>query len=61
MLRFCITQRGHKGWPADRALTFQAGITMPLWPITRVKNFGPGFPTYEEASAYVRKVRPRNP
>jgi hypothetical protein len=46
-MRFCITQRQR---------TFQCGVSMPLWKITRVKQFGPSFSTYEEAAAYRRRA-----
>jgi hypothetical protein len=55
-MRFCITQRGSRNWPADRSLTFQCGVSLPLWRITRVKQFDPTFSTYEAAAAYRRRV-----
>lgn len=49
-LRFCIRQQ---------LKTYQAGITMPLWPITKLKGIGPVFKTFDEAQQYINKIRPR--
>ncbi len=48
-MRFCITQRQR---------TYQAGVSLRLWPITRVKQFGPVFASFDEAQAYINSVRP---
>jgi hypothetical protein len=46
-MRFCITQRG---------TTFRCGVSLDLWPITRVAQFGPTFRSFEQAAAYRRRV-----
>ena len=58
-MRFCITSRSIPGWPTTRGHTFQAGVTMPLWPAYKVKRFGPEFPSYWDAAEWLRTVRPR--
>ena len=49
-MRWCITQRRS---------TYQAGVVMPLWPITRVRSIGPVFSSYEAANAYLQSIKPR--
>ncbi len=49
-LRWCIRQK---------LRTYQAGVTMPLWSIIKVKGIGPVFPTYEQANAYLQSIKPR--
>jgi hypothetical protein len=48
-MRFCITQRGR---------AYQAGVSFRLWPITRVKQFGPTFNSFDACQAYIRAARP---
>ena len=50
-MKFCITQYRN---------TYQAGVSLPLWKITRVKQFGPVFQTFEAAQGYLRTVKPRS-
>lgn len=47
-MRFCITQRRN---------TYQAGVSLRLWPITRVRQFGPVFASFDEAQAYITRAR----
>ncbi len=49
-LRWCIRQK---------LRTYQAGVTLPLWSIIRVRSIGPVFDSYEEAAAYIDSIRPR--
>lgn len=50
-LRWCIRQQ---------LRTYQAGVTLPLWSIIKVKGIGPVFNPYEEAAAYIDSIRPRD-
>lgn len=49
-LRWCIRQQ---------LRTYQAGVTLPLWSIIKVKGIGPVLSSYEEAAAYIRRIKPK--
>lgn len=51
---FCITQRLTAG-----RQTYQAGVTLPMWSYTKVKQIGPVCATFDEAQQHINKVRPR--
>lgn len=52
-MRFCIQQR-----MINARYTYQAGVTMPLWSIIKVRGFGPVFKTFEECNTWLQQAKP---